>query len=97
MNAKDGDEDDHGLGRLHHHVRVVAVEVVLKMQFGPSVGGQSMMPKKDEMRRPDDLTTLKRKQMMMRMVRMKMRRPDDFDNAEEEEDVDEDGENGGDG
>ena len=35
MNAKDGDEDDHRLGRLHHHVRVVAIEVVLKMQFGP--------------------------------------------------------------
>ena len=27
----------------------------------------------------------------------KMRRPDDFDNTEEEEDVDEDGEDGGDG
>ena len=27
----------------------------------------------------------------------KIRRPDDFDNAEEEEDVDEDGEDGGDG
>ena len=35
VNAKDGDEDDHRLGRLHHHVRVVAIEVVLKMQFGP--------------------------------------------------------------
>ena len=33
MNAKDGDEDYHGLRRLHHQVRVVPVEVVLKMQF----------------------------------------------------------------
>ena len=33
VNAKDGDEDDDGLRRLHHQVRVVPVEVVLKMQF----------------------------------------------------------------
>ena len=33
VDAKDGDEDDDGLRRLHHQVRVVPVEVVLKMQF----------------------------------------------------------------
>ena len=34
MKAEDGDEDEHGLRRLHQHVRVVPVaEVVLKVQF----------------------------------------------------------------
>ena len=55
--------------------------------------GQSMMPKMEKMRRDlMTLTTLKRKKMLMRMVRMEMMRPDDFDNAEEEGDVDKDGE-----
>ena len=51
MNPKDRNEDKNNLCRLHHHVdvRVVPIEVVLKVQFCPRIASID-----NKMIKPDD-------------------------------------------
>ena len=60
VNSKDGDEDKDSLRRLHHHVRVVPVEVVLKMQFWPWTSVSRSWPNGEKW--PDDLDNVAEKE-----------------------------------
>ena len=113
MDAKDWDQDDHRPRRLHHCVRMVPVEVVLKLQFQPAflhfcifaflhAVASPLIWVTFLLCFPTTITFVFPKLASLSSVdkanfKVKFNLPYDFDHVEDEEYVDEDGKDGGDG